>query len=87
MTVRKIVIEYLKAHGYDGLYNQHEPCACEVENLIPCSGMDIEDCKPGDKEECPGHSDDDMPMYGDCGFPYGNCGFHIVARKKGQNED
>lgn len=47
MGIRKIVREYLKAHGYDGLYNYE--CGCAIDDLMPCdaSTEDIWECEPG----------------------------------------
>ena len=44
MTVKEIVIEYLKANGYDGLCG--EECGCAIDDLVPCDS-DPSDCKPG----------------------------------------
>ncbi len=35
MNVKEIVIEYLKSHGYDGLYDGYD-CGCKVDDLMPC---------------------------------------------------
>jgi len=32
-TVKQIVEMYLRANGYDGLYNEDAECWCEVDNL------------------------------------------------------
>jgi hypothetical protein len=50
-TVKDIVIEYLKANGYDGLCSSD--CGCKIDDLIPCSGYGSPDmCEPGVKEDC-----------------------------------
>ena len=50
ITVRDIlhsaVEEYLKTHGYDGLYDG-EACGCHLGDLFPCGGDCITDCMPG----------------------------------------
>ncbi len=46
-NVQTIVAEYLKTHGYDGLYDGDD-CGCEVDNLFPC-GLECNPypyCKP-----------------------------------------
>ena len=55
MNIREIVSEWLKEHGYDGLYSQDE-CACALSDLMPCGEVFPEDCEPGYKVDCPrGH--------------------------------
>lgn len=36
MTVKEIVIEYLKANGFDGLCTEN--CGCGIDDLICCDG-------------------------------------------------
>lgn len=54
-TVSEIVKEYLKAHGYDGLYCPGE-CACDIDDLMMCcdtlGGGDPSPCLPGYKTAC-----------------------------------
>ena len=50
MTVKDIVILYLKEHGYDGLYNYGE-CGCKLDDLIPCDES-CSICEPGYKVPC-----------------------------------
>ena len=45
MNLKDIVLEYLVAHGYDGLCNEH--CGCRLSGLMPCEGVDIDACEPG----------------------------------------
>ncbi len=56
MDVREIIREYLIENHYDGLYlenhNIEDSCGCEINNLCPCDGMDIELCRAGIKHEC-----------------------------------
>jgi len=50
-TVKEIVAEYLKAHGYDGLYA--DDCGCLLEDdLMPCGLERIDGCRPGYKRPC-----------------------------------
>ena len=44
MTVKEIVLQYLKDNGYDGLY--YDECGCSLDNLMPC-GCEKDECKPG----------------------------------------
>ena len=37
MTVHAIVVEYLKANGYDGLVSFMGGCSCVVDDLMPCT--------------------------------------------------
>ena len=36
MTVKDIVIEYLRAHKFDGLFYTDGDCACKIDDLFPC---------------------------------------------------
>jgi len=65
MSIKEIIIKYLKDNNYDGLYNAWSECACEIADLAPCVQMES-DCEPGYKCEC------------DCGE---NCDFHICAER------
>ena len=50
-TVKAIVAEYLKAHGYDGLYD--DDCGCLLEDdLMTCSRDGLDACQPGYKQAC-----------------------------------
>lgn len=72
MNVKQIVIEWLKQHGYDGLYDGAD-CACEIRDLMPCMGCS-QFCKAGYKKPCAG------PVYCHCG---GDHDFHIGPREEG----
>jgi hypothetical protein len=50
-TVMDIIKEYLKRHGYDGLYCAGE-CACQVSELVPGCDMSME-CRAGHFQPCP----------------------------------
>ena len=55
MTVREILIDYLKANGYDGLCT--DDCGCGIEGLGPCCDDYQLRCKPAYKWECDGCKD------------------------------
>ena len=51
-TVREVLVQYMKEHGYDGLYHSEGECACLMD--FPCevwSGIPL-DCELGYKVEC-----------------------------------
>lgn len=51
ITAVKIVEDYLKSHGYDGLCCPDAGCGCRLGDLAPCcDGMD--NCTPGYLIEC-----------------------------------
>jgi len=66
MTVNEIVNEYLKANGYDGLYNPDGECACKVGTLASCGGP-CDECEPGYGVPCPHNCGEHL--------------YHIVAKK------
>ncbi len=46
MNVKQIVLEYLEANGFDGLYDSDAECGCHRDHLMPCGeGADV--CCPG----------------------------------------
>jgi len=51
MNVRTIMAEWLREHGYDGLWNDDVDCGCKVDDLMPCEGFYSTDncpnCQPG----------------------------------------
>ena len=49
VTVKDIIISYLKSNGYDGLCNVE--CGCGVDDLFPCDRPE-EGCVPAHKVEC-----------------------------------
>lgn len=69
-TIKDIVAAYLKASGYDGLYNTTGDCGCELADLFACGGNDC-DCQAGYKVPCDGET---CPAFGDCDW-------HIAAEK------
>ena len=38
-TVEKILEDYLRANGFDGLYNSDIECGCHVDDLAPCDSL------------------------------------------------
>ena len=48
LTVKAIIAEYLRMHGYDGLWNA-EDCGCDLDDLMPCPREGIDQCQPGYK--------------------------------------
>ena len=51
MTIREIVIEYLKKNGYDGLCYPNEECGCYIDHdFMPCCNPEIDECMPGCKQ-------------------------------------
>ena len=56
MTVREIVAQWLRDHGYDGLYHDGD-CGCLLDDLMPCCDS-CDNCEPGYKQ--PGDGDADF---------------------------
>jgi len=84
-TVREILVDWLKANGYEGLSNPRQACGCEVDDLELCAAVG-EECEAGHKVPCdpetceadgdcpwhmvPGRKEADPPCR-DCGKPLG----------------
>jgi len=51
MTVKEIIIKYLKENGYGGLCHTGGECCCKVEGLFPCEALH-ENCETGYKKLC-----------------------------------
>ena len=47
MDIEEIVKEWLKANGYDGLYNSELECGCQLGDLMPCSEPHTSECLAG----------------------------------------
>jgi len=47
MTIKKIIEEYLKVNGCNGLWNPNKFCGCRIDDLFPCEGCDEETCRAG----------------------------------------
>ena len=54
MDVKKIVSDYLRSSGFDGLFNEEGPCGCGLDNLAPCECICL-DCEPAYKQKCLGN--------------------------------
>lgn len=52
MNVEEIVGQYLKEHGFDGLYSEDRECACEIDDLMPYCDENLAGCSPGYKTPC-----------------------------------
>jgi len=50
-TVIQIITEHLISHGYDGLFNARNDCACVLDELEPCESIGG-DCEPGYRVPC-----------------------------------
>jgi hypothetical protein len=68
MTVKDIIVEWLKAHGYDGLYSEGGECACEMADLCPCDDAGFS-CEPGYKRKPRADEDPDCKFYIDAERP------------------
>lgn len=60
ITVREILNEYLKKHGYDGLSGRE--CGCRLDDLMPCYEPSP-DCEPGYLIECEECGETDGPNW------------------------
>jgi len=69
MTIQQIVEQWLREHGYDGLYSPDGGCACRIDDLFPCQEFSS-DCTAGHVKK--GCSDE-------CGM---GCEWHVVAGLK-----
>jgi len=48
MTVKEIIVKYLKNNVYDGLYNLEDECVCGIDDLAPCGNQGYwGECQPG----------------------------------------
>lgn len=73
MILKELVADWLKTHGYDGLYHENPECACLCEELMPCDEPGTS-CRPGIKVPCDG-SLENCP-----------CPWHIEAREELKEE-
>lgn len=72
LTVQEIVVDWLKSHGYDGLYSDSGECACLAEDLAPCGEIGNL-CRAGVLGKCNPEN---------CANG-GGCTWHIVDRGHG----
>ena len=48
ITIRAILAEWLRGHGYDGLCCfEGDPCGCRLDDLAPCGEFFSLECIPG----------------------------------------
>ena len=78
MNVEEIIIEYLKANGFDGLAG--DECGCEISDLVPCDS-DPCNCVPGYKVPCDCDDEDG------CGLSHSGCDWHICSTKPDNKKD
>lgn len=52
--VKTIVGDWLKANGYEGLFNENAECGCDLDDLMVCGSPGIETCVPAYKLNCIG---------------------------------
>ena len=62
MTVKKIVENYLRENGYEGLYS--EECGCYLDDLMPC-GECCDNCEAGYKVTITEENQNDFDKDGD----------------------
>lgn len=67
MTCKDIVIEYLQAHGYQGLTCPDVPCGCGIQDFAPCDGnfsacepayAETQRCEDCENKDCEGRFED-----------------------------
>jgi len=79
LDIRKIIKSYLRANGFDGLFNTDNPCGCKTNDLCPCDG-DMMDCRPGYLVDCDKNDD--------CGCEgQGTAHWHIETKKPPAPQD
>jgi hypothetical protein len=51
MNCKKIIEDFLKQQGYEGLVNLNCECGCGIDDLMPCGSdnVDIEECETARK--------------------------------------
>jgi len=51
-SLYKVIVDYLKEIGADGLCNPDAECGCDIDNLAPCDCIDLQNCVPAKKKVC-----------------------------------
>lgn len=59
LNVEEIVGNWLRNHGYDGLYAD-DICWCFLDELVRCDGVVFPTCRPGYRQPDPDHPGDWM---------------------------
>lgn len=55
INIKNIIYTWIKANGYDGLYNDtYESCGCGGNSFMPDESCPRQDCVPAYKHKCPG---------------------------------
>lgn len=67
-SVKEIVADYLKANGYDGIFNETAHCACDLDDLMPCWHNNADECEPGYKVKCGGCDEYSWCIHEDKGY-------------------
>ena len=79
MTVREILVDWLKSHGWDGLAG--DECGCELKDLAPCDTP--MNCKAAIRGPCDCEERHDWHMLPvmacRCGHPRRRCPQHLDA--------
>jgi len=52
LSIKEVIFEYAKTHGYTSLCNQEIACGCTMKDFMPCGEINIEDCQFGYTKEC-----------------------------------
>ena len=61
--VKTIVGDWLKANGYEGLFNENAECGCDMDDLMACDMSGIDACVPAYKLQCDGCIHDCLDVY------------------------
>lgn len=83
MTIKEIIMNYLKENGYDGLLGDN--CACGIDDICPCDDDGLLECEPAYKTVCDRAKcwrDDDYYCDGETG---GDC--YTTIKPKAQNNN
>ena len=52
MTVRELIEQHAKQHGYTGLYSSGNECGCDISKCCLLDSADVLDCEFGYKNKC-----------------------------------